>query len=67
MLPAALARDQPGATAEAAACFEGLPAWDLELLALLEPQAEVMWVGWGGVLWRWYWIQAVQSACEGTA
>lgn len=41
VLPAVLARDQPAAAAEAAACFEGLPSWDLELLAQLKPQAEV--------------------------
>lgn len=37
--PAALARDQPGTAAEAAACFDRLPGWDIALLADLEPQA----------------------------
>lgn len=41
VLPAALARDQPGAVAEAAACFAALPSWDLQLLSQLKPQAEV--------------------------
>jgi hypothetical protein len=41
VLPAALARDQPQAAAEAQACFEVLPDWDLELLAELEPQGQV--------------------------
>ncbi|KAL4430699.1 hypothetical protein ABPG75_005955 [Micractinium tetrahymenae] len=39
VLPAALARDQPHAAAEAAACFDRLLDWDMTLLADLEPQA----------------------------
>ena len=40
VLPAALARDQPAAAQQAAACFERLPDWDLQLLGRMEPQAE---------------------------
>lgn len=39
MLPAALARDQPRAVAETAACFCRLPDWDITMLGDLEPQA----------------------------
>ncbi|KAL4432408.1 hypothetical protein ABPG77_001707 [Micractinium sp. CCAP 211/92] len=39
VLPAALARDQPRAVAETAACFCRLPDWDITMLADLEPQA----------------------------
>ena len=46
LLPAALARDQPGSLAEAEACFAGMPDWDIRLLAELEPQRQV-----GGSSW----------------
>lgn len=41
LLPAALARDQSWAMHEAAACFAGMPDWDIRLLAELEPQRQV--------------------------
>ena len=41
VLPAALARDQPGAAAETQECFGRLPAFDLKLLARLDDQAAV--------------------------
>jgi len=41
LLSAALARDQPDAVQEAAACFAGMPDWDIRLLSKLEPQRQV--------------------------
>ncbi len=50
VLPAALARDQPHAVAEAAACFSRLPEWEITLLADLEPQARLFNLHNGGQL-----------------
>lgn len=64
VLPAALARDQPGAAVEAAACLGSLPEWDIQLLSSLEPRACALHcmisTGWAG----WF-KQSCQSSWEG--